>query len=1056
MSDSPRSSSAADRNLLFGILALQMDFITSDQLVAAMNSWVLSKSKPLGTILHEHGALATDQLAALDSLVNAHVNRHGNDPKKSLAALSSVEGIRRSLVGIADTDVQASLICATKIDPSPYGTMPQAERPTNLKGSRFRILRPHARGGLGEVFVANDEELNREVALKEIQPLHAFQQDFRSRFVREAEITGGLEHPGIVPVYGLGAYADGRPFYAMRFIKGDSMQAAIRRFHEKDKSKRDPQERSLALRELLGRFVDVCQAIAYAHSRGVLHRDLKPGNVMLGKYGETLVVDWGLAKATSQVSESSKAPAAFGPMNGSSTGASMADTLVPPASTETDLFAERPISPRSAPAESATQMGQAVGTPGYMSPEQAAGRLDHLGPASDVYSLGATLYHLLTGRPPFEEPDVGLLLSQVQRGEFRRPREISRIVSPALEAICLKALALKPSDRFAGAQELASEIERWLADEPVRSYSEPWAVRARRWTTRHRTLVTTGVACTLVAVTGLAVGLALVTAANERERAARSQETIARRDAEKQRDLAESNFKLAQDAREAAEAQSKIAKAEAIRADQEAASARVTAQVLTEMFEATDPLGLNGIPALKLRGSEDLSTQVILARGATRVLNTLNNEPIAQAKLLDTIGSVYCDLGKLAEAKPLLTKALGIRQRMLSKESPDLATSYHNLGWLHHQAGDYTSAERLYRDALIIRRLHADADPSPLAATLFTLGWLLADADKLEDAAALFKEALQIRLQHLGPNNREVAVARVGLVAVYFQQRKFVDAIWQYEQAIKTLREVEGGKGLAECVDLFQHGLLIRDFPAARLVLGLKKEDSAVEYLRRAEEMGRKTLRDQHPLVGLIAHELGIALEREGKLEEAEKAYRDCLAIIRLYGLDHPKAPILLGNFCWLLFRRGKQAEAIQYVDQALEAHSRHETPLHASIGDLLVIKAELVGGAKAQRLKLLEQALDHYCLATGNPRGQMRRCLDRLEEMLPPRELVNAACRLVRSTADRTKADERDRYLELAMETLQAAKKKGFKDVGRLREEPDLQKLVGRPDFEKLVSSGP
>jgi serine/threonine protein kinase len=157
------------------------------------------------------------------------------------------------------------------------------------------VLRPHARGGLGEVFVARDQELHREVALKEIQARHDDPRS-RSRFLLEAEVTGGLEHPGVVPVYGLGAYPDGRPFYAMRLIKGDSLKEAIGRFHQADVPGRDPGERRLALRGLLRRFVDVCNAVAYAHSRGVLHRDLKPSNVMLGPYGETLVVDWGLAK----------------------------------------------------------------------------------------------------------------------------------------------------------------------------------------------------------------------------------------------------------------------------------------------------------------------------------------------------------------------------------------------------------------------------------------------------------------------------------------------------------------------------------------------------------------------------------------------------------------------------------------------------------------------------------------------------------------------------------------------------------------------------------------
>src|SRR5262249_14615228 len=192
-------------------------------------------------------------------------------------------------------------------------------------GQRFRVLRPHAQGGLGAVFVALDTELHREVALKQILDHHADDPASRQRFVLEAEVTGGLEHPGICPGYGLGTYGDGRPYYALRFIKGDSLKQAIERFHARPASRpvgwveqseahqrasasppvgledathptNDPGRRSLELRQLLRRFLDVCNAIDYAHSRGVLHRDLKPGNVIIGKHGETLVGGWGLAK----------------------------------------------------------------------------------------------------------------------------------------------------------------------------------------------------------------------------------------------------------------------------------------------------------------------------------------------------------------------------------------------------------------------------------------------------------------------------------------------------------------------------------------------------------------------------------------------------------------------------------------------------------------------------------------------------------------------------------------------------------------------------------------
>jgi serine/threonine protein kinase/tetratricopeptide (TPR) repeat protein len=475
-------SAAADRNLLFGVLTHQMDFISRDALLSALRAWARDKDRPLGQVLVDQGQLLPEVRQLLEAMVDKHIQVHQGDAQRSLAAVASVTSLLQELQQIADVDVQAT------VDHWTVGTDQPGQRAADLPsagtastGVRYRVLRPHARGGLGEVFVAEDTELHREVALKEIRPEHAGDRISRERFVLEAEITGGLEHPGVVPVYGLGQHGDGRPFYAMRFIRGDSLREAIARFHTADDSRpRDLGERNIAFRELLGRFVDVCNAIAYAHSRGILHRDLKPGNVMLGKYGETLVVDWGLANVMKNEEMRRR---------GDEEKNSLASSLHLHISSSPDL----------------TRLGTALGTPGFMSPEQAAGRLDQLGPASDVYSLGATLYALLTGQAPFQGDPI-TILRQVQNGDFLPPRRRKPDVPPALEAVCLKAMALRPEERYTTALQLAEDIEHWLADEPVSAWREPVTVKLGRWARQHRPLVSGAAAALLVGLLASGAG----------------------------------------------------------------------------------------------------------------------------------------------------------------------------------------------------------------------------------------------------------------------------------------------------------------------------------------------------------------------------------------------------------------------------------------------------------------------------------------------------------------------------------------------------------------------
>jgi eukaryotic-like serine/threonine-protein kinase len=495
--------SHADSNLLFGILALQNGLIDQGDLIEAFQSWSKDRSRPLSQVLLDRGALIESDLALLDGLVRRQLQKRGESLERSLVVLPVAAAVCEGLRQIADPDLDVSL---ARLEVTADGAVHQQcldSEATTTWGvcvgpapatARFRILRPHANGGLGLVSVALDQELHREVALKEIRPERADDPQSRDRFVLEAEITGRLEHPGIVPVYSLGCDVSARPFYAMRFVRGETFKESIDRLHATESNPDrvpDTRERALEFRRLLGRFLDVCNTVAYAHSRGVIHRDLKPANILLGPYGETLVVDWGLAKVVGRA----------GPAAGA---------------------AEGTLQPNLGSSSSETMAGTAIGTPAYMSPEQAEGQIDRIGPASDVFSLGATLYYLLTGKPSVGEGEVAELLRQVRCGEFPRPRQAQGRVPPALEAVCLKAMATRREDRYGSARALAAEIERWLADDPVSAHRDSLPTRLTRWGRRHRTIAVAIGALLVTAVAALTISTALISreqAATERQRA---------------------------------------------------------------------------------------------------------------------------------------------------------------------------------------------------------------------------------------------------------------------------------------------------------------------------------------------------------------------------------------------------------------------------------------------------------------------------------------------------------------------------------------------------------
>jgi serine/threonine-protein kinase len=714
------------------------------------------------------------------------------------------------------------------------------------QAARYRALRLHARGGLGEVLLARDEELQRDVALKRIQEIHAHDGESQRRFLLEAEITGRLEHPGIVPVYGLVEGDDGRPCYAMRFIEGESLRDAIERFHSE---KGDPRERRLALRRLLVRFVAVCNTVAYAHSRGILHRDLKPANIMLGKFGESLVVDWGLAKKFTR---------------------SDADRCA----------GEQSLTPSTrTPVEGGTQMGQAAGTPAYMSPEQAAGHWDAVGPPSDIYNLGATLYHLLTGRAPVDGGDVGAILACVQRGEWPPPRSVNRDVPRALEAVCVKAMALRPRDRYASALDLAADLERWLAGEAVSAWREPWTVRLRRWSGRRRTLVAGVASALVVALLCMAVAMTFLIRANRRADTARQQ--------------AETNERLA-----------------AAKRDEALASLRAACE-LVDRFSTR----VNNDPRLQEKDLEELRKKLL--QSAIEAYRTLadvhSDDPDVRARLAWVymqLGLLTFQMGDRARSGALYKQAAELLDPLL-KAYPDRldfrrqqGKNHNHRGVAHAENQEPAEAEKWYRAALKIQEplaRRADAlypDHYELARTRLNLAVLESRRSNLTRAEALLLQAQQAwsKLAKAKANRndlecqKELGTCALNLGAVYLRGNQRTKARTALERARKIYEAVLS----ADRTDPMLRSALARTHVnLAALYMGTAR---ALFHYRKARQLQEELAR-RSPGVGVHQERLadtcrllGGLQASAGDLRSAEATFLQMLdAAVRLVEL-YPRA----------------------------------------------------------------------------------------------------------------------------------------------------------------------
>jgi eukaryotic-like serine/threonine-protein kinase len=765
---------------------------------------------------------------------------------------------------------------------------------------RFALQRFHARGGLGEVYVAVDAELGREVALKRMQGRIVHDAGAKRRFLNEAEITANLEHPGIVPIYGLVQDEQGQTCYAMRFIAGESLADAIKKWHGTA-----PDYAALSFRQLLQRFISVCQTMAYAHSKEIIHRDLKPANVMLGPYGETLVVDWGLAKR-----------------GGSDQQSTISEEAEP-------LPATVDYQPSDTEDQVVTQAGQVLGTAGYMSPEQAAGRVDVIGQASDIYSLGATLYELLTGQRPVRKQDIRVMLQQTQAGDYPAPRHVQPAVPQALEAICLKALALKPEQRYASATALAADLEHWLADEPVRAHAEPWTTKARRWMRRHRTLVTSGVVALLGVVGLLGVSLFFVDQQRRQSNESRQQLAQEKEDTERQR-------------REAVAARDRgsriiddmfndetidgLKRQKDLTADQK--------QFLTNMLryyqefvreEPQDEQGRARLARAYFRmgsgcsmlgrpeeGVPAFQRALALLEKLAADFPTVPKYRLGLAKTLNHLGILLTDLGQRPAAETAYRRAVELYAKLAAdfptvpEYSKELADSHNNLALLLAGQGQHAAAEAAHRRALAIQDKLVTDYPTvstyrqDLAISHVNLGRLLAELGQWPAAETAYRRALDL-LEKLAADNPTVSAYRRELAGSHVNLGTLLSSRGQHRAAETAYRRA---------VDLYE--LLATDFPTVpeyrrglatshsnlgALLDDQGKRPAAEASYRRSVDLYEKLAAD-FPTVPEYRQELagshlnlGVLLRSMGQWPAAETAYRRALDLYEKLAADFPIVP---------------------------------------------------------------------------------------------------------------------------------------------------------------------
>jgi serine/threonine protein kinase len=890
-----------------------------------------------------------------------------HDPAERAAFLDQVcagdPALRQRLERLLQRHQQADSFLETPTSAWASLTELIRERPGTVIGP-YKLLQQIGEGGMGTVFMAEQQEpVRRKVALKIIKPGMDSRQII-ARFEAERQALALMDHPHIAKVLDGGTTDSGRPFFVMELVKG----VPITRFCD---------EQQLSPKERLELFIPVCQAIQHAHQKGIIHRDIKPTNVLVTLYDDRpvpKVIDFGVAKATG------------------------------PQLTEASLV---------------TRVGLILGTPEYMSPEQAQLNQQDIDTRSDVYALGVLLYELLTGMTTLDRqklPEGSLLeiLRAIREEEPLRPSvrlstsgdmasitatrrtdpaKLVRLLRGDLDWIVMKCLEKDRSRRYESAGALARDLERYLAGEPVLARPPSTSYRLGKFVQRHRAAVLAGVtvAAALVAGTVVAGWQAVV----------------------------------------ATQAKQKALEKEATALTKEAETRAVLDFVETKVFAAARPKGQQG----GLGASATIRQAVEAA--LPFVADRFTEQPITEARLRMTLGKSFQYLGEFKIAAEQFQIARGLYSQHRGLDDGDTLESMDWLAESHRYMGHYLEAFELQQETLARRKTHLGPDHPDSLRSMNNLAICYWELGRTADALPLFEETLARRQVHLGKDDRETLESMNNLAEAYSSVGRHDDALALHRKTLALMKTKLAPDHPDTLMSMSNVGETL-------LVLG--RYDEAVGCLeetrtRREAQLGRD---HQETLQSMSI--LATCCRCLGRYDEALQLIEKALAIQKeKLGSDHRDTLQSMHNLACIRFARGEHAEGLKLYEETL---AQRKVKIGAGHQDVLKGIREMAG------LRL------HHFEKNGNAAG-CREMAEMCERTQPtdPAGCYDAACyravtaAVLRAGGKPSEATQADAEADQAIAWLKKAVAAGYKNAAKMKQDKDLNSLSDREDFRKLLA---